>query len=205
MAADVRRYLAREPIAARPDTLGYRGGASCSATGSGVALGALAALRGGSGTAVIVWQAGRGAPPARRRARRSSPAPTPSNEFQAFLLSAGAPAGKKFVPADLLEQGEVVVERQFGSDDPLRAELLAGIGMQYLSAQRFEKAQPVLERAGRARAAGRTIRPCAHACAVRSPSCASSGESGEGRDDDRGRARRSAGGLSAPRCCAPSA
>ncbi len=146
MAEDVRRFLAHQPIAARPDTFGYRASRFLRRHRLGVGLGALAAIAAAAGTAAILWEANEA-----RRHRDAAEAQlaraTASNEFQAFLLSAGAPAEKPFVPADLLRQGEAVVERQFGSDDPLRAELLAGIGRQYLSAQRFEKAQPVLERA----------------------------------------------------------
>jgi len=146
MAADIRRYLAHEPIGARPDTFRYRAAKFVRRHRVGVGLALLAALATAAGTLAILWQANEA-----RRQRDDAEAQlaraTASGEFQAFLLSAGAPAGKPFVPADLLQQGELVVEKQFGSDDPLRAEILAGIGMQYLSAQRWEKAQPVLERA----------------------------------------------------------
>jgi eukaryotic-like serine/threonine-protein kinase len=146
MAEDVRRFLAHQPIGARPDTFGYRAAKFVRRHRLGVAFAAAASLALVAGTLVVLWQA--------REARRQRDVAlaqlaraAASSEFQSFLLSAGAPAGKKFVPADLLEQGEVVVERQFREDDPLRAELLAGIGMQYLTAQRWEKARPVLERA----------------------------------------------------------
>ena len=146
MAGDVRRFLGHEPIAARPDTLGYRAARFVQRHRVGVALGALAAAAVLGGALAALWQA-REARRQRDTARAQLARAAASSEFQSFLLSAGAPAGKKFVPADLLEQGEVVVERQFRADDPLRAELLAGIGMQYLTAQHWEKARPVLERA----------------------------------------------------------
>jgi serine/threonine-protein kinase len=146
MAADVRRFLGREPIAARPDTLGYRAARFVSRHRVGVALVALAAAGVLGGALAALWQA-REARRQRDSARAQLARAAASSEFQSFLLSAAAPSGKKFVPADLLEQGEIVVERQFREDDPLRAELLAGIGMQYLTAQRWEKARPVLERA----------------------------------------------------------
>ena len=146
MAADVRRYLGREPIEARPDTLGYRAARFVQRHRVGVALVALAAAGVLGGAMAALWQA-REAGRQRDGALAQLARAAASSEFQSFLLSAAAPSGKKFVPADLLEQGEVVVERQFREDDPLRAELLAGIGMQYLTAQRWEKARPVLERA----------------------------------------------------------
>jgi serine/threonine-protein kinase len=146
MAEDIRRYLAHEPIAARPDTFGYRGTKFVRRHRLGVALAAVAAVSILAGTLVVLWQA-REARRQRDAARAQFARAAAASEFQSFLLSAGAPAGKPFVPMDLLEQGEIVVDRQFRGDDAVRAELLAGIGMQYLTAQRWEKARPVLERA----------------------------------------------------------
>ena len=146
MAADIRRFLADEPISARPDTFGYRAAKFVRRHRTGVALGLLTAVAALGGVAAVLWQAGEA-----RRQRDAAQAQlaraTASSEFLGFLLSAAAPTGRKFVVTDLLEEGERVVEKQFRSGDPLQAELLAGIGMQYLSAQRWEKAQPVLERA----------------------------------------------------------
>ena len=149
MAEDVRRFLAHEPIGARPDSFGYRTAKFVRRHRIGVALGALALIGALSGTVAILWQADE-ARKQRDAAQAQLARATASSEFLGFLLSAAAPAGKKFVVADLLQEGEEVVEKQFDKDDPLRAELLAGIGMQYLSAQRWEKAQPVLERAEKA-------------------------------------------------------
>jgi serine/threonine-protein kinase len=149
MAADVRRYLAHEPIAARPDTFGYRAAKFARRHRTGVVLGALAAIAAIAGAAAIVWQA-RETRTQRDAAQAQLARATASSEFLGFLLSAAAPSGKKFVVTDLLDEGERVVEKQFPADDPLRAELLANIGRQHLSAQRWEKAQPVLERAEKA-------------------------------------------------------
>ncbi len=146
LASDVRQYLEHEPVAARPDTFGYRAAKFVRRHRLGVALAALAAAAIVAGTLTVLSQA-REARRQRDAARAQLARAAASSEFQTFLLSAGAPAGRAFVPADLLEQGEIVVERQFREDDPLRAELLAGIGKQYLTAQRWEKARPVLERA----------------------------------------------------------
>jgi len=155
LAADVRHYLALEPIGARPDTLGYRAAKFVRRHPGGVAAGILAAAALVAGTAAILWQAGEA-----RRQRDDAQAElarsTATNEFLSFLLSAAAPPGRKFVVADLLEQGEVVADKQFAGDDALRAELLFGIGRQYVGTERWDKAVPVLERAsklaGRARA-----------------------------------------------------
>ena len=149
MAEDVRRFLAHQPIAARPDTFGYRATKFIRRHRTGVALGALAAIGAVAGTAAIAWQA-QEARKQRDAAQSQLARATASSEFLGFLLSAAAPSGKKFVVTDLLDEGERVIEKQFRPDDPLRAELLANIGKLHLTAQRLEKAQPLLERAEKA-------------------------------------------------------
>ena len=148
LSADVRRYLAHEPIGARPDTLGYRTAKFVRRHRAGVAAAILAAAAAIAGTAAIVWQA-REARRQRDEARGQLARSTATNEFLGFLLSAAAPPGRKFVVSDLLEQGEAVIDKEFPGDDPLRAELLATVGLQYVSNERWEKAIPVLERAAR--------------------------------------------------------
>ena len=146
MAEDLRRFLTHEPIAARPDTFGYRAAKFIRRHRAGVVLGSLAVLAVLAGTLATFWQA-REARKQRDAAVAQLARSTASSEFLTFLFSVAAPAGQKFVAADLLDEGERAVEKQFPAADPLKAELLANIGAQHLAAQRFGKALPVLERA----------------------------------------------------------
>ena len=146
LADDLRRYLAHEPMRARPTPSAIAPPSSCGGTGPESLSAPWPESRRWPASSPSLWQA-REARRQRDTAQAQLARATASSEFLGFLLSAAAPTGQKFVVADLLREGEEVVEKQFGKDDPLRAELLAGIGMQYLSAQRWEKAQPVLERA----------------------------------------------------------
>ncbi len=57
MADDIRRYLAREPIAARPDTPLYRATRFVQRHAAGVAMAAMAATALGVGIGVALWQA----------------------------------------------------------------------------------------------------------------------------------------------------
>ena len=57
LADDVRRYLAREPIAARPDSSLYRAGKFVQRHRAGVATAALAVVALGVGVGVALWQA----------------------------------------------------------------------------------------------------------------------------------------------------
>jgi serine/threonine-protein kinase len=146
MASDVRRYLEHEPITARPDTFGYRAAKFVRRHRAGVALGARAAIAALAGAAAILWQAEE-ARKQRDAAQAQLARATASSEFLGFLLSAAAPEGRKFLATDLLRDGETVIEKQFPGENPLRAELLAAIGVQHISAQRWDKAVSVLERA----------------------------------------------------------
>ncbi|MEO8016174.1 MAG: hypothetical protein ABI769_00020, partial [Pseudomonadota bacterium] len=74
---------------------------------------------------------------------------TASNEFATFLLSAAAPGGTKFSAAELIQESERLVEKQFATDDALRAELLATIGTQYMLSERWPEAHAAFERAAR--------------------------------------------------------
>ncbi len=177
MAGDIRRFLAHEPIGARPDTFGYRTAKFVRRHRAGVALGLLAVAGVLAGTVSTFWQA-REARRQRDAAQAQLARATASSEFLGFLLTAAAPAGKKFVVADLLQEGEAVAEKQFRNNEPLRAELLASIGLQYLSIQRWEKAQPVLERADKL--ASRSTDPALRA-RVRCPLALAYAIAGDGR------------------------
>ncbi|HVS63656.1 MAG TPA: ECF-type sigma factor [Thermoanaerobaculia bacterium] len=57
------------------------------------------------------------------------------------------PGGERFSVGELLEQGELLIDRQFETDEVLRAEMLVAIGQQYMISERWDRAQPALERA----------------------------------------------------------
>ena len=146
LAADVRHYLAHEPIAARPDTIGYRTAKFIRRHRAGVAAGLFAVIAAIAGTAAILWQAHE-ARRQRDEARAQVARADAVKDFLGFLLSAAAPSGRQYSASELLEQGEVVIERQFAGDNRLRAEMLTVVGRQHMIAERFERATQVLRRA----------------------------------------------------------
>jgi serine/threonine protein kinase len=148
LADDLRRHLRDEPVRARADSFAYRAAKFVRRHRGGVVATVIVVLAAVAGTLGIAWQA-REAQKQRDAAQAQLARATATNEFMAFLLSAAAPVGKKFTVSDLLEQGEVLIERQFSPRDPLRAEMLVAIGRQYFSAERFDRAKPVLEEAAR--------------------------------------------------------
>ena len=145
LAEDVRRFLEHEPIAARPDTLAYRTSKFARRHRAGVAAALLVLIAAAAGTAAVLWQA-REAQRQRDEARAQVSRADAVKDFLGFLLSAAAPAGRQYSASELLEQGEVVIDRQFAGDDRLRSEMLTVIGQQHMSGERFERAAQVLER-----------------------------------------------------------
>ncbi len=146
LAADVRHFLAHEPIAARPDTIGYRAAKFVRRHRAGVATALFAAVAVVVGTGAVLWQS-REARRQRDEARAQVARADAVKDFLGFLLSAAAPSGRQYSASDLLEQGEVVIDRQFAADDRLRAEMLTVVGRQHMIAERFERAAQVLLRA----------------------------------------------------------
>jgi serine/threonine-protein kinase len=146
LAEDLRRHLAHLPVAARAQGAGYRVGKFVRRNWRGVAAGGLVAAVVLAGTVGIAWQA-REARRQRDLVQSQLARASASSEFLAFLLSVAAPGGQRFSVAELLEQGEALIDRQFADDDALRADMLAAIGEQYIASERWDRARPVLERA----------------------------------------------------------
>jgi serine/threonine-protein kinase len=166
-ADDIRRYLADEPVSARPDSLGYRVAKFVRRNRLAVGLSgiALAALIGGLvGTITQTERAGRQALIAEgERNRANLEARTAReqrdfalrelsraeavNDFNAFLLSDAAPSGKPFTAGELLSRAEAIVERQHAESDANRAEMFVAIGRQYQFMERDAEARRLLGRA----------------------------------------------------------
>lgn len=146
MADDLRRYLNNEPVRARADSFAYRAAKFVRRNRSGVAAAGLVVAAVLAGTVGVAWQA-REARIQRDEARMQLARATATNEFTSFLLSVGAPAGRKFNVSELLEQGEILIEKRFSGDDSLKAEMLVSIGEQYMGTESWDKAKSVLERA----------------------------------------------------------
>jgi eukaryotic-like serine/threonine-protein kinase len=146
LADDLRRHLRDEPVSARPDSFAYRAAKFARRHRGGVVAAAVAALAALAGTLGIAWQA-REAQKQRDAAQAQLARATATNDFMGFLLSVGAPAGKRFDATELLEQGEMLIDRQFAGNDPMRVEMLVTVGRQYMATERWDKAKPALERA----------------------------------------------------------
>jgi serine/threonine-protein kinase len=145
-ADDLRRYLAHEPISARPDTLAYRARKFVRRNRLAVALAALAFVAAVAGVVGTVIQA-RKASAQRDFALRQLARAEAINDLNSFLLSDAAPSGKPFTVSELLERAEHIVERQQDKRDAVRVEILMSIGRQYNAFDEQAKSRQLLEEA----------------------------------------------------------
>ena len=143
-AEDLRRYLNKLPILARPDSVGYRMAKFVRRNRIAVALATIAFIAASAGVTWIVIQN------RRVRAERDFAFHQLSriqehDDFLDFLLSDATPSGKPFTVNDLLGRARQIVERQKAS--PMQIELLDWIGVDYSAQDQHALARPILERA----------------------------------------------------------
>jgi serine/threonine-protein kinase len=134
---DIRRYLARQPISARPDTLAYRAGKFVRRNRAAVVMATVAFAVSVVGVLGTMIQA-RTARAQRDFAFRQLSRAEAINDLNSFLLSDAAPSGKPFTVNELLGRAEHIVERQ-NKNDSTRAELLISVGLQYANQEEMPK------------------------------------------------------------------
>jgi len=147
-AEDLRRYLRNQPIHARPDTFLYRATKFVRRNRAATALAGLVFVATAAG-AVGTYTQSRSARAQCNLAMQQLRRKQALSEFNSFLLSDAAPAGKPFTVNELLERAELVLSRQHANDDADRVELLVSIGDQYSTQDDDVKARRVLEEAYR--------------------------------------------------------
>jgi len=146
-ADDVRRHLSCEPVLARPDSAWYRWrrfGARHRLE-FGAAAVVLITLIAGAG--VAVWEAARAADQ-RDRALEQLQRAEAVNDFSSFLLAQARPAsGTPLSNAELLKQGETVVDKLFASNPVLRTHMLLLLADRYQENHQYDAWRRVLQRA----------------------------------------------------------
>jgi serine/threonine protein kinase len=120
LAEDLRRYLAHEPVSARPDSLFYRSTKFVRRHRSLAAAALVVFLSVGAGLAGTLTQAHR-AERERDFALRQLSYARSSSEFISFLLEQSA--DKSFTLTELLAHAEPVLQKQFADDPAQRAHL----------------------------------------------------------------------------------
>jgi len=139
---DLHRYLDGRPIAARPDTVGYRLGKFVKRHRVGVAAAALLLLSLVGGLAATAWQARRAADNARRAER--------VKQFLVEIFRQSDPTvaqGRELSAREVLEQGTARVEAELASDPALQADLDEALAAIHESLGLFGRASALAERA----------------------------------------------------------
>jgi serine/threonine-protein kinase len=141
LSEDLRRYLADEPVAARPDTLAYRASKFLQRHRVGTAATAvvLAALAAGLGVALASAAA------ARREARKAEQI----NAFVQEVLGAANPwkDGSQITVAEVLDRASSRIGTDLAGQPEVEAGVRRTVGETYSGLGMYDKAEPQLRRA----------------------------------------------------------
>jgi eukaryotic-like serine/threonine-protein kinase len=148
MADDVRRYLRREPISARPDTLRYRSIRFVQRHAGGVAATAAVVILIAALTGVYMSRLAA----QRNRAQREAAKAVKVSELMMGLLTSADPyaiRGKTGEPTvrGILDAGAAQVQKELAGEPELQAEMLTTMGRTYRRLAVYDKAQELLEQA----------------------------------------------------------
>ncbi|NNF12041.1 MAG: serine/threonine protein kinase, partial [Gemmatimonadetes bacterium] len=148
LAADVRRYLASEPVRARPDTLSYRLRRFVRRRPEiAAAFGLISMLLVG-----YVWTLARHADRLETERDRAQLESAKAQQVSGFLIDLfeandpDAAEGQELTAFQLLERAEVRAEL-LGDQPEIQASMLGVIGQMYMALGHFDRAEPVLEQA----------------------------------------------------------
>ena len=135
-ADDLERFLAGRPVAARPDTLGYRMKKFVSRHRVAVAAAILVLASLVAGLGAVLWQA--------RATRIESARTARVRDFLASIFGSLDPdlgPGREASAATLLADGAARVEAELGDEPRIAAELYAALGRAWLALDRYDEAE----------------------------------------------------------------
>jgi serine/threonine-protein kinase len=143
-AEDLTRYLGNLPVAARPDSWGYRARKFARRHRAGLAAASVVALSlvGGTGFSVRQMRIAEGQ---RDRARESARRSAASVSFEATLFRV-LERGRSYTYEELLERARGAVERQFRGDPIARMQIGIQFAQIYLRADDAKSAFAMLDR-----------------------------------------------------------
>jgi serine/threonine protein kinase len=157
LAADLRRYLDRQPVAARPDTLRYRVGKFVLRHRAAVAAAGLAASALASVTLIALSQMTE-ARRQRDEAREQTQRADAFNTVVTSLLSQVGPGGRALSPEELLDRAVVEVESRYAAQPDFLIDMLLRISGRYFDLRNTNKelatlvkAETIARRTGSAR------------------------------------------------------
>ena len=146
-SGDIRRHLARLPVIARPDTLGYRAAKFVQRNKAWVAMAAITFLSLAGGIAASLWQT--------HVARLEQAKAARINAFLQEMVgysdtdpsSANRKKGHDATVADMLDDAAQRVETELAGQPEVKAEMLATIGGTYLVQSKYDSAARFLHEA----------------------------------------------------------
>jgi eukaryotic-like serine/threonine-protein kinase len=145
-ADDLKRYLAHEPVQARPDSFAYRSRKFLRRNAAVVSISSVVALLLTATAVFAVWQMYESRlqrDNARYEARRAEA----SSEFMSLVFEEVGPSGTPLSLEQLLDRGVQLLERQNGGDPAVLSRMLVQASRRYQDVGRIEKQLRVLERA----------------------------------------------------------
>ena len=143
-ADDLQRYLGKEPISARPDSVSYRLGRFVARNRTAVAAASVVLLAIVTASGFAAWHA-RQATVQRDQARALSARNNAVMEFVSSMLTEVVPADQPIPMGDLLERSESVL-LGIETRPQVKASILNILATYYLNAGDVAKAQPLLTR-----------------------------------------------------------
>ncbi len=149
LADDLQRYLRQEPIAARPDTFGYRAAKFVRRNRTAVALSALAFLAVISGVTGTLLQA-RAARRQRDAAVRERDRATRITGFMTNMFKLSDPneaRGNTITVREMLDKASKDIDTGLGKDPELQAQMMDVMGGVYRNLGLDLSAEPLLRRA----------------------------------------------------------
>jgi serine/threonine-protein kinase len=145
-ADDLRRHLAHQPVAARPDTLSYRLAKFTRRHRAGVGAGVLAIAGVCAGLAVALWQANE----ARQQRDRAVALLDRSNavtEFFEFMLTDAGPPDKPQTIGSMLARSDSLLRNEHSGNAEQQAAILFAQASYYVTVGDAAQAEPRLRRA----------------------------------------------------------
>lgn len=145
LAADVRRFLARRPITARPDTWTYRLRKFSERHRLATTVASLAILGAVLFTVALAVQTSRLATQ-RDRARTEADKTAAALDFITALFDTAGPSAERLTVREVLDRGAERVESELADQPELQSILLKKIVEIYFHISEFERAKPLLEK-----------------------------------------------------------
>ncbi len=146
-AQDLRRYLAHEPVSARPRSLGYLAAKFVQRNRVAVVSACVVTLALIAAGAFSVWQMIQ-ANQQRRVAEDQASRAEFARDFAEFVLTDAGTTGQPFTTAELLVRAEQAISAQYSSaDNPAAIEQLIELGMLFARGGQYRKALQLFEQA----------------------------------------------------------